>query len=310
MDKAEKLRDARFLIITGMSGAGKTHAIRSLEDLGYFCVDNMPPTLLPKFAQLCRQADGPINRAAVVMDVRGGTFFEHTVSALERLDDEGIAYQVLFLEADEATLLRRFNETRRRHPMVDHGRIAQGINTEIKRLEELRGRAHRILDTSNLTPADLERQLTQWYGDDPAGDMVVTILSFGYKHGLPLDADLVLDVRFLPNPYYVPSLRFKTGLDQAVQDYVLKWPITNQLISRLKGLLDFLLPQYISEGKAHMTLAIGCTGGQHRSVTIGEVLQDYLQQRLPSVTTEHRDLSLPPTAPDGQSQLVKKESFG
>ncbi|HLS89349.1 MAG TPA: RNase adapter RapZ [Sphingobacteriaceae bacterium] len=301
MTQGRERNDLQFLIITGLSGAGKTLAIRCLEDLGFFCVDNMPPALLPTFAQLCLQTDGRVSRAAVVMDVRGGAFFDRTVEALDELDTMGISYQVLFLEADEATLVRRFKETRRRHPMVLGGRIADGIAMEARRLEVLRGRAHRIIDTSSMTPGDLARRLSNWYADPQASGMTLTILTFGFKHGLPMDADLVLDVRFLPNPYYVPSLRPLTGNDQPVKDYVLKWPITHQLLERLKGLLDFLIPQYVNEGKAHMTIAIGCTGGRHRSVVIGNMLWEHLRGRLPSVTTEHRDVGRPPAPPDGNA---------
>lgn len=301
MAPGDAARDPHFLIITGLSGAGKTRAIHSLEDLGFYCVDNMPPALLLKFVDLCRQTEGRINRAAVVIDVRGGAFFDHMVEALDELDTMGTPYQVIFLEADEATLVRRFKETRRRHPLVSQGRLADGILQEMRRLEVLRGRAHRIIDTSNMTPGDLARRLGDWYGDARAAGMILTVLTFGYKHGLPMDADLVFDVRFLPNPYYVPTLRHLTGLDEVVKDYVLKWPVTHQLVSRLKGLLDFLLPQYVNEGKTHMILAIGCTGGRHRSVVIGELLREYLRERMPSVTIEHRDVSLPPTDPGGPS---------
>lgn len=279
----------RFIIITGLSGAGKSQALRSLEDMGYFCVDNLPPALIPKFAEIVLRPGGAVDRVAAVVDVRGGAFFDEAMSALAELERMGVPYEILYLEASQEVLLRRFKETRRRHPLAPLGLVSQGLREEIRRLEGLRGRAHHIVDTSNLTPQQLRRLLAERFGEEPE-QLLIYLVSFGFKHGLPLDADLVFDVRFLPNPYYVPSLRELGGDEKPVREYVLGWPATRQFLRRLWSFLRFLLPHYVREGKTQLTVAVGCTGGQHRSVVLVDVLAERLRAEGYKVYVQHRDL--------------------
>lgn len=273
-----------------MSGAGKTQAIKYLEDLGFFCVDNLPPALMPKMAELCMQSEGKLNRLALGIDIRGGQFFSHIVNALGELEKAGFAYQILFMDASDETLVRRYKESRRRHPLALQGRILEGIRKERKLMQDLRGRASKIIDTSKLKVSELRRELADFFTQDTEGTgLHVNVVSFGFKHGIVLDADLVFDVRFLPNPHYVADLQALTGETKAVQEYVMKWAVTQQFFRRLTGLIGFLLPQYIAEGKSQLTIAVGCTGGQHRSVCIGIKLAQWLQERGYSVSVEHRD---------------------
>lgn len=283
--------DVGLVIITGLSGAGKTQVIRNLEDLGFFCVDNLPPNLIGKFTELCLHSEGRIKRLAAVVDIRGREFFGALEGALEEVAAAGAAYRIVFLEADDETLVRRYKESRRRHPLAPQGRVLEGIRAERHRMEELRGRAHLIIDTSDLTPGQLrERIRDQFGGEDALPPLVVTVLSFGFKHGLPLDADLVLDVRFLPNPNYVPSLKDLDGNAPAVREYVLRWPVTQGFLHRTEDFLRFLLPHYVREGKGQLTVAVGCTGGQHRSVVIADQLAGFLRREGDSVLLYHRDL--------------------
>lgn len=281
----------RFIIITGLSGAGKSETMKCFEDLGYFCVDNLPPVLIPKFAELCAQSDGRLNRIALVVDIRGGSFFDDIFEALETLERNGFSYEILYLEAREDILVRRFKESRRRHPLSTTGGITEGIRAESERLEEIRGKATMILDTSELTARGLREVINQNYDQLPQQEkMLVTIVSFGFKNGIPLDADLVFDVRFLPNPHYVDSLRQLNGNHEEVANYVLKWPLAIQFLSKLYDFLDFLTPQYIKEGKANLIIGIGCTGGQHRSVTIANKVGDFLKTKGFRVMVDHRDV--------------------
>ncbi len=277
-----------LVIITGMSGAGKSLAVHSLEDLGFFCVDNLPPALIPKFAELCQE--GRLTRLALVVDIRGGEFFGEVFSALEHLESVGMPYQILFLEASEEVLVRRYKETRRRHPLAPQGGILEGIQEERRRLEELRGKAHIVLDTSDLTPQKLREEIMQLFSDERRRGLIVVLVTFGYKRGLPLDGDLVFDVRFLPNPNYVESLQELDGTDSRVRDYVLKWPVTRKFMKRLAGLVRFLLPLYVAEGKTQLTIAIGCTGGRHRSVVVAEYLAGVIRRLGHTVLVEHRDI--------------------
>lgn len=280
-----------FIIITGLSGAGKTHTIRSLEDLGYFCVDNLPPSLLPKFAEICREAKEKMNQVAIVIDIRGGEFFNDLFQALHDLKKQGFPYEILFLDASTEVLVKRFKETRRRHPLSSQGRLLEDILLEKDRLVEIRGIANKVIDTSELTANELKNQLIELYG--PENDRVrlhVTIMSFGYKYGIPLDADLVMDVRFLPNPYYIEQFRNHTGLDADVRDYVLQSPVTVEFLVQYNDLLRFLLPHYMREGKTHLVIAIGCTGGQHRSVTLAETIGEMLTHHKYHVSVRHRDI--------------------
>ncbi|HLS91384.1 MAG TPA: RNase adapter RapZ [Limnochordia bacterium] len=284
------MNSTQLVIITGLSGAGKTEAIRCFEDLGYFCVDNLPPALIPKFAELCSHSEGKASRAALVSDVRGGRFFDSMQDALLDLERQGYSYEILFLEASDATLVRRFKETRRRHPLAPDGDLVRAIGEERRRLEEIRGRAHRIIDTSNMTPRELRRLIEGAYADASGASLGVTVVSFGFKYGLPLDADMLFDVRFLPNPHYVEKLRHLTGMDGAVAEYVFRWPVTQRYTEKLFDMIEFLMPQFVAEGKSHLVIAIGCTGGQHRSVAIGEKLGEYLRELGYRVRVHHRDI--------------------
>lgn len=281
----------RFIIITGLSGAGKTQAMRALEDLGYFCVDNLPPVLIPSFAQLCEHSAGRVSRVALVVDIRGGEFFRDLSQALDRLDEMGLVHQLLFLEADDDTLVRRFKETRRRHPLADEAHVQEAIRTERRLLQDVRGRSRAIIDTSRLSPAKFRDKLVQMYADDrDLSRFMIAIVSFGFKHGLPLDSDLVFDVRFLPNPQYVESLRSFDGREAAVADYVLRSPLTRNFLRRLASFLEFLIPHFVAEGKTQLVIGIGCTGGRHRSVAIAERLAEILRSKRHRVLVEHRDI--------------------
>lgn len=282
-----------FVIVTGLSGAGKTEAMRALEDLGFFCVDNLPPALIPTFAELCQQS-GRIERAALVSDARGGEFFDDLFQALAELERRGIWYRILFLEASDEALVRRFKETRRRHPLAPEGSVLEGIRAERKRLEPLRGRADIIIDTTTLSPRQLRDQVTrQARLLTPTRGLSVTVVSFGYARGIPIDADLIFDVRFLPNPYYVPELQPLTGNDPEVAQYVFQWPVAQNFMEHLYGLVDFLLPHFVNEGKSHLLIGIGCTGGRHRSVAVANQLAAHLHARGYEAVCEHRDLEHP-----------------
>ena len=286
------MQPIRFVIITGLSGAGKSEAIKCFEDLNYFCVDNLPPALIGKFAELCAQSEGKISQVALVVDIRGGGFFDDVSKALENLEETGFTYEILYLESREDVLVRRFKESRRRHPLSASGSILEGIHAERDRLEELRGKAARIIDTTDLSARDLWQRITAEYGHLPEGDrLLITVVSFGFKHGLPMDADLVFDARFLPNPHYVESLHDLNGGDRSVVDYVLKWPMTTKFLNRLCDLMEFLLPQYRKEGRTNLLVAVGCTGGQHRSVVIANRLGEFIRTHGYRVLVDHRDIA-------------------
>jgi UPF0042 nucleotide-binding protein len=282
----------RFVIITGLSGAGKSEAARSFEDLGYFVIDNLPPTLIPKFAELCAQSDGKINKIALVIDIRGGEFFDSLAEALDQLEATGFRYDILFLEASDEVLLRRFKDTRRRHPLAPTGNLLEGIAAERERLGDLRGRATKIIDTSRINSHQLKQEiLDSFLLASPALRMPIRVVSFGYKYGLPLDADLVFDVRFLPNPHYVEELRPHTGAEDEVRDYVMKWPVTKEYIKRLTQFVDYLAPHFIKEGKTQLVIGVGCTGGRHRSVALANALGEFLVAKGYAAMVEHRDMS-------------------
>ena len=278
-----------FLLITGMSGAGKSLALNYFEDRGYFCVDNLPPALISKFAELCMQSD--LDKIALVSDIRGREFFNELFKELSKIEKMNLNYNILFLEASDDVLIRRYKESRRRHPLDEEGRILDAIERERKLLEELRGRATKIIDTGELKISELQEELNQSFlAEEDTNLLHLSLISFGFKYGIPRDADLVMDVRFLPNPHYVDSLREKTGNDQEVQDYVLKWPITDKFYDKFFDLIDFLLPEYKKEGKSHLSIAIGCTGGKHRSVTTVNKLAEFLSGEEFTINTEHRDI--------------------
>ena len=283
--------DVRLVIITGMSGAGKTQVVRAMEDLGYFCVDNLPPMLIPKFAELCAQSAGRVNKVGLVVDIRGREFFDTLVQNLEELEKQGYRYEMLFLEASDETLIRRYKETRRRHPMAPHGRISEGIARERERVDQVRGRATQIIDTSESSTADLREKVTALFTSEHEFQrMNITVVSFGFKYGIPLDADMVFDVRFLPNPFYVESLRRKSGAVPEVGEYIWKWPITQQFMEKVTDFVDFLVPNYIKEGKSQLIIAIGCTGGMHRSVFVAGKIYENLKKKGYKVNLDHRDV--------------------
>ncbi len=281
--------EIKLLIITGMSGAGKSQTVNVLEDLGYYCIDNIPPSFIPKFAELCSQA-GNVTKAALVVDIRGGGFFSTFDKVLEEMLVSKRAFELLYLEAADTVLIRRYKETRRRHPLSRNGRVEDGIAIERQQLERIRAYATNVIDTSELSTGQLKEKLIMLYGDKSQDDtMAVTVLSFGFKYGIPLDADNVFDVRFLPNPYYQENLRMKTGLNKEVADYVWKWPKTQQFLHKLYDMLDFLLPSYVQEGKGQVVIAIGCTGGMHRSVFIAEKVFELVKLRGYKAEIVHRD---------------------
>lgn len=286
------MNDLRFVIVSGLSGAGKSETIHALEDLGYFCVDNLPPTLLSRFVELFAAPAGGPTRAAVVFDVRGGEFFEHIHEALADLEQQGLKYTILFLEAADDVLIRRYKESRRRHPLAGEGVVVAGIQAERMVLDSLRNRAHAIIDTSGMTPRQLRDNIARIYGGEDVGQrLLVNIVSFGFKYGLPLDADLVFDVRFLPNPNYVEALRARDGRDWEVSEYVMRSPVTRQFLRRTRSYLAWLLPNYLAEGKGQLQICIGCTGGRHRSVAIATELADGLRGAEWRVALHHRDLA-------------------
>lgn len=278
----------RVVVVTGLSGAGKSLAIRSLEDLGFYCVDNLPADLLGAFADLGAAAGR--RRLAVVSDARDGQV-QALGPALDSLDRRGVPYLLLFLEAREDVLVKRYKETRRRHPLAPEGRVLDGIQRERELLTDLRGRAHRIVDTTSLHPADLRREIAGLFaGDADVPSLVVTLTSFGFKHGLPSDADMVFDVRFLPNPHYVPELSALPGTDRRVARYVLEQPQAQELLAHLEPFLQYLMPKFVDEGKEQLVVAIGCTGGRHRSVAMTEHLATVLRESGYPVAVQHRDL--------------------
>jgi RNase adapter protein RapZ len=285
-----------LFVITGYSGAGKSEAIAAFEDSGYFCVDNLPPRMIASLGELFRHAGSGVRRAAVVTDVRGGDYFGDLVAVLGELTEGGLDPTVLFLEANEETLVDRFKETRRRHPLAPDGRVVEGIRAEREVLGPLRERADVVMDTSDLTGAMLRRRIaTDLLGprSAAASKLALTILTFGFKNGPPRDADLVFDVRFLPNPHYREDLRPLTGRDPAVVEHVEAGELAGEYYQRLLPLLDFLLPAYIAEGKTHLTVAIGCTGGRHRSVTIADRVARHLAGRDDvALRVVHRDVEL------------------
>ncbi|MFQ5828197.1 MAG: RNase adapter RapZ [Candidatus Methylomirabilia bacterium] len=281
----------RFVIITGLSGAGKSFAIKCFEDMGYFCVDNLPTTLIPTFADLCAQSMREIRQIALGVDVREGEYLAHFVESLETLRHKGHSAEVLFLEASDEALVRRYHETRRRHPLAAGGNIRDGIRAERKAMAHLKEITDRIIDTSQLTVHRLKDYLVETYGRGGArATLSVALVSFGYKHGIPYDADLVFDVRFLPNPHFVEGLRPLDGRDPAVREFVVSHAESRQLLDYLEALLEFLLPCYQREGKAYLTVAIGCTGGRHRSVALAEELGPFLEKLGFSPTLTHRDI--------------------
>ena len=281
-----------LLIVTGMSGAGKSRAVNALEDIGFYCVDNLPPRLIPKFAELCMQSQEPIPRVAIVVDIRGGKWFDRLPEILQELKDQCGDYKILFLECDSQVLKRRYKETRRQHPLLaeTNGSLSEAIERERAMLHDLRRQTDYLIDTTHLSPAQLKESVVSLFLDNADAGMSITCMSFWFKYGYPEEADLVMDVRCFANPFYVDELRHKTGLDADVREYVLKDPHIAGFQQRLYDLIEYMLPLYRNEGKSQLVIAIGCTGGKHRSVTVAEGLFEHLREQGLRVNVRHRDI--------------------
>lgn len=281
----------RFIIITGLSGAGKSSAVKFMEDLGYFCIDNLPPSLIPKFAEICTHSQGKIDKVAIVVDSRVGYLLKDIFSHLSYLKDIGYSYEILFLDSSDEVLVKRFKENRRVHPLSREGRVIVGIREERRILKDVKERANYIIDTSNLNAKQLKEQLTGIFveGSKPE-KMIISIISFGFKYGLPIDLDLLFDVRFIPNPFYVKNMKKLSGKSKKVVEYVMGQDETQMFLKILGNMLDFLIPNYIGEGKSQLVIGIGCTGGQHRSVVIAEALCNNLIYSGYKAIVDHRDI--------------------
>ena len=280
----------RFVIVTGMSGGGKTQAYRYLEDLGFFCVDNLPPVFIPKFAELCEQSGGHIAKVVLVVDTRSREFFDTFLHVLEEMERDGVRYELLFMDASDAAIIRRYKETRRRHPMAPSSRLPEGIAKERAQLSQIREKATYIIDTSNLKKSELQSKIVRLFGSAEGENFNVNVLSFGFKFGLPMDADLVLDVRFLPNPFYDEELKHKSGMVPEVGAYIEQSRVTKNFEKKLDDMLSFLIPEYVKEGKNQLVIAVGCTGGMHRSVFIAKHIYELVTKQGYQATLEHRDL--------------------
>ena len=282
----------KLVIVTGVSGAGKSQAIKILEDMGFFCIDNLPPTLILKFLEVCKMSEEKIEKVAVVIDIRAGKMLETASAMLTSIEEQGYKYEILFLEASDNVLVKRYKLTRRKHPLALNERIAEGIKREREKLDSLRNRANYIIDTTNLTVKRLKEELLNIfeYGGHFEG-LFIQIMSFGFKHGVPNDVDLVFDMRVLPNPYNVESLRELTGRNEKIKDYVMKFPETEILLKKITDYLEFVIPIYIKEGRTQLIIGIGCTGGKHRSVVMTEELAKRLNDNGHKVQFEHRDIT-------------------
>lgn len=282
----------RFVIVTGMSGAGRSTALRVLEDAGYFCVDNLPISLIEKFSELIYPGNTEVTKAALGIDIRSGKAFDELAAKLEELTVAGLNYEILFLDASDEVLVKRYKESRRNHPLAQDGRVAEGIQEERKRLEFLKKQADYIIDTSNLLTRELKQELDKIFVQNKNfKNLVITVLSFGFKYGIPTDSDLVFDVRFLPNPYYYEDLRKLSGNDWPVQDFVMGFEVSHRFLDKLIDMIQFLIPNYVLEGKNQLVISIGCTGGKHRSVTLANRLYERLRENTDyAVRIEHRDI--------------------
>ncbi len=280
-----------FLVITGMSGAGKSQTMKILEDMGYYCMDNLPPRLLPQIAELFKESKRGVKKIAVVIDTRGGEFFADVFQSLDELNNMGIVYKILFIEASDNVIIKRYKELRRVHPVKPEGRIIEGIEEERRLLQELKEKSFFLIDTSNLNLAMLKEEIYNLFsGNGEKRKLTIAITSFGFKNGMLMDADLVFDVRFLPNPFYIAELKERSGREEDVKEYVFKWPQTNIFISKVIDLLEFLIPYYVKEGKAQLVVGIGCTGGFHRSVAMTNKLAEILKNNGHRAMASHRDL--------------------
>lgn len=280
----------QFTIVTGMSGSGKTRVIRYLEDMGYFCIDNMPPMLIPKFSEMLTTVSGKFSNVAFVIDVRVGEMINELATQIQELKLKGYEVRVLFLTADDATLVKRYKETRRSHPIYNPDGLLASIRQERNMLEKLLTASDYVINTSNLTNTTLLDELKEIFCEDNKQSFTVNVMAFGYKYGMPMDADLVFDVRCFPNPFYIDELKYKTGNDKEVQDYVMSFPEAQKFMEKLNDMMAFMIPLYEEEGKVSITIAIGCTGGKHRSVTMTNKLGDYLKELGMKVNVTYRDI--------------------
>lgn len=281
----------RFVIVTGMSGAGKTSVLKFLEDINFFCVDNLPPALLPKFAELCYEQEGEIERVAMGIDIRGGKLFNDLFEVLSSLQEKGYEYEILFLDASDEVLIKRYKETRRSHPLSKNGSIHEGIQKEREMLRDVKAKATYIIDTSQVLTRQLKEQINGIFVENKNHEnLVITIQSFGFKYGIPTDSDLVFDVRFLPNPFYIQELKELTGNDEPVSSYVMNFEESQIFLRKLLDMVEFLIPLYIKEGKNNLVISIGCTGGKHRSVTLANALYAALGQEKHMLLLQHHDI--------------------
>jgi UPF0042 nucleotide-binding protein len=281
----------RFIVITGISGAGKSLVANYLEDAGFFCIDNLPPLLIPKISEICSHSYRKMDKIALVTDIRGGELLNDLFPALDALTAEGHTYEILFMEASDNVVIKRYKESRRSHPLDHEGSLKKAIAEERRVLEEIKDRANYVIDTSNLTPKQLKEAITGIIvNSEEFGGLIINIISFGFKYGIPIECDLVFDVRFIPNPFYIESLKKHTGKHEEVRKYVLGMPETAEFNEKLNSLLDFLIPNYVKEGKSQLVVGIGCTGGRHRSVVIADELLKSLTEKKNKVVIEHRDI--------------------
>ena len=283
----------QFVIVTGLSGSGKSLAVNALEDIGFYCIDNMPPQLISKFAEISTQSDVKIDRVAIVADIRGGELFFSLADTVYELKEQGLDVKILFIDAADEVITKRYKETRRKHPLDEaaHGSIQNAIEAERDILHSVRGYADYYIDTSFLSTSQLKEQINSIFLDNPDDSMLIKVMSFGFKYGAPNEADLLFDVRCLPNPFYIPELKQHTGQDKEVSDYVMSFEQSQGLLSKLKDLVDYLIPLYRSEGKSQLVIAFGCTGGKHRSVTFAEKMYEYILDSHLKVRIAHRDIS-------------------
>lgn len=284
----------RFVVVTGMSGGGKSTVLKMLEDAGFFCVDNLPVSLVEKFVELISMPNSEVSKVALGLDVRSDQSFEDATRILEQLKAKGYSFEILFMEADENTLIKRYKETRRVHPLAMEGRVEDGVRRERQVLENVRKNADYVIDSTHLLTRELKEELDRIFvANEEYNSLMVTVMSFGFKHGIPVDADLVFDVRFLPNPFYIDRLKKKTGNDEEVQGYVLSFPEAGIFMEKLVDLIQFLIPSYVKEGKHSLVVAVGCTGGRHRSVTLaGELYKRMKDQGTYGIKLYHRDIAL------------------
>lgn len=282
----------RFVIVTGMSGGGKTTAFKMLEDAGFYCVDNIPVSLIEKFVELIATPNSEINKVALGLDVRAGQSFLDVETVLQKLKKNGYEYEILFMDANDATLIKRYKETRRMHPLAVGGRVEDGVTKEREILSDIKKRADYVIETTNLLTRELKEEIQRIFVDNEEyNSLMISVTSFGFKNGIPIDADLVFDVRFLPNPFYIDELKHKTGEDKEVQDYVMQFPEAGTFRDKLKDMIEFLIPNYVREGKHSLVIAIGCTGGKHRSVTLANELYQALKDKGNyGINLYHRDI--------------------